>query len=94
MNKIVNMLKGGLVKQTIKPVSELLNSVLELFKDTKGKYSSKRTISGVLVLAASADISLNGITTMNLGLSLLAILPLLFSVFEKNSCNCDCALKK
>ena len=88
------MLTGSLVKQTIKPVTELLKSVLELFKDTKGKYSSKRTISGVLVIAASADISLNGITYMNLGLSFLAILPLLFSVFEKNVCNSDCTLKK
>jgi hypothetical protein len=94
MSKIVDMLTGSLVRQTIKPVTELLKSVLELFKDTKGKYSSKRTISGVLVIAASADISLNGITYMNLGLSFLAILPLLFSVFEKNVCNSDCTLKK
>lgn len=94
MSKIVDMLTGGVVKQAIKPVTELLKTALELFKDTKGKYSSKRTISGVLVIASSADISLNGITTMNLCLSLLAILPLLFSVFEKSSCNCDCALKK
>lgn len=94
MSKIVDMITGSLVKQTIKPVTELLKSVLELFKDTKGKYSSKRTISGVLVIAASADISLNGITYMNLGLSFLAILPLLFSVFEKNVCNSDCTLKK
>ena len=48
----------------------------------------------MLVIAASADISLNGITYMNLGLSFLAILPLLFSVFEKNVCNSDCTLKK
>ena len=41
MSKIVDMLTGSLVKQTIKPVTELLKSVLELFKDTKGKYSSK-----------------------------------------------------
>ena len=94
MSKIVDMLTGSLVKQTIKPVTELLKSVLELFKDTKGKYSSKRTISGVLVLAESEDISMNGITNMNLGLSLLAIMPLLFSVFEKSSCKCDCELKK
>ena len=83
MSKIVDMITGSLVKQAINPITELIKSVLELFKDTKGKYSSKRTISGVLVIAASADISLNGITLMNLGLSFLAILPLLFSVFEK-----------
>lgn len=94
MSKIVNMITGGIVKQAIKPVTELLKTALELFKDTKGKYSSKRTISGVLVIAASADISLNGITTMNLSLSTIAILPLLFSVFEKSSCKNDCDLKK
>ena len=88
------MITGSLVKQAISPITEIVKSVLELFKDTKGKYSSKRTISGVLVIAASADISLNGITYMNLGLSFLAILPLLFSVFEKNVCNSDCTLKK
>lgn len=94
MSKIVDMLTGGIVKNAIKPVTELLKTALELFKDTKGKYSSKRTISGVLVIAASADITLNGITNMNLGLGFLAILPLLFSVFEKNDCKCDCELKK
>ena len=94
MSKIVDMITGSLVKQAINPITELIKSVLELFKDTKGKYSSKRTISGVLVIAASADISLNGITLMNLGLSFLAILQLLFSVFEKNCEMCNCNLKK
>jgi hypothetical protein len=94
MSKIVDMITGSLVKQAINPITELIKSVLELFKDTKGKYSSKRTISGVLVIAASADISLNGITIMNLGLSFLAILPLLFSEFEKNCQKGDCNQKK
>jgi len=93
MSKIVDMITGSLVKQAINPITELIKSVLELFKDTKGKYSSKRTISGVLVIAASTDISLNGITLMNLGLSFLAILPLLFSVFEKNCEKSDCKQK-
>mgnify|MGYP003148594820 FL=1 len=78
------MLKKFLFGQTLKPITELVKAVLELFKDNKGKWSSKRTVSGVLVLAASADIGLNGITYMNLGLSLIGVLPLLFSVFEKN----------
>ena len=93
MSKIVDMITGSLVKQAISPITEIVKSVLELSKDTKGKYSSKRTISGVLVIAASADISLNGITFMNLGLSFLAVLPLLFSVFEKNCEKCNCNLK-
>ena len=94
MSKIVDIITGSLVKQAISPITEIVKSVLELFKDTKGKYSSKRTISGVLVIAASADISLNGITYMNLGLSFLAVLPFLFSVFEKNCEKCNCNLKK
>jgi len=78
------MLKKFLFGQAVKPITELVKAVLELFKDNKGKWSSKRTVSGVLVLAASADMGLNGITYMNLGLSLIGVLPLLFSVFEKN----------
>ena len=78
------MLKKFLFGQTLKPITELVKAVLELFKDNKGKWSSKRTVSGVLVLAASADMGLNGITYMNLGLSFIGVLPLLFSAFEKN----------
>lgn len=78
------MFKKLLFGQAVKPITELVKAVLELFKDNKGKWSSKRTVSGVLVLAASADIGLNGITYMNLGLSFIGVLPLLFSAFEKN----------
>lgn len=80
------MLKKFLLGQAVKPITELVKAVLELFKDNKGKYSSKRTVSGVLVLAASADISINGITYMNLALAGIGVIPLLFSVFEKKSC--------
>ena len=44
MSKIVDMLTGSLVKQTIKPVTELLKSVLELFKDTKGNILLKEQL--------------------------------------------------
>ena len=52
------LMKGG-----IKPITELLKAVKELFADSKGKWSSKRTISGVIVLAASLYIEKNGIDT-------------------------------
>lgn len=94
MSRIVDILTGGFAKQAIKPITELLKSVLELFKDNKGKYSSKRTISGVIVIAASTDMSLNGITYMNLALSLIGVLPILVSVFEKSSCSCKCNSEK
>ena len=83
------LLKGG-----VKPITELLKAVKDLFTDTKGKWSSKRTISGVIVLAASLYIEKNGIDTNALILTGLGILPLCFSVFEKNKCNCMDNCKK
>ena len=44
MSKIVDIITSSFAKQAITPVTELLKAVLELFKDNKGKYSSKRTI--------------------------------------------------
>ena len=82
------LMKGG-----VKPITELLKAIKELFTDTKGKWSSKRTISGVIVLAASLYIEKNGIDTNSLILTGLGILPLCFSVFEKNKCECNCSLK-
>ena len=75
-------------------VTALLKAVKELFTDTKGKWSSKRTISGVIVLAASLHIEKNGIDINALILTGLGILPLCFSVFEKNKCNCTDNCKK
>ena len=83
------LMKGG-----IAPITELLKAVKELFTDTKGKWSSKRTISGVIVLAASLYIEKNGIDTNALILTALGVLPLCFSVFEKNKCNCTDNCKK
>ena len=52
-----------LVKGGVKPITDLLKAVKELFTDTKGKWSSKRTISGVIVLSASLYAEKNGIDT-------------------------------
>ena len=82
------LMKGG-----VKPITELLKAVKELFADSKGKWSSKRTISGVIVLAASLYIEKNGIDTNALILTGLGVLPLCFSVFEKKQCDCNCGLK-
>jgi len=54
-----------------------------MFKDTKGKWSSKRTVSGVLAIATVTQIEANGIDTNTLLLAFISILPLCFSVFEK-----------
>lgn len=79
----------ALLSGSVKPITELLKAVKELFTDTKGKWSSKRTISGVIVVAASLYIEKNGIDTNALILTGLGVLPLCFSVFEKNECNCN-----
>jgi cytochrome P450 len=85
---------SAITDNAIKPITELIKSVLELFKDNKGKWSSKRTVSGVIVLAAAADITTHGITTNNLILTGIGVLPLVFSAFEKNPvCDKDCCKK-
>jgi integral membrane sensor domain MASE1 len=93
-NPFTKWIGSAVADNAIKPITELVKAVLELFKDNKGKWSSKRTVSGVIVLAASADITAHGITTNNLILSFIGVLPLLFSVFEKNPvCDPDCCKK-
>ncbi len=78
----------------IDPISKVLNTGLGLLKDTKGKLSSKRTISGVIIMTASADMAIRGITINNLILTALGIVPVLFALFEKNIKNCDGSCKK
>jgi len=60
----------------------------EMFKDNKGKWSSKRTVSGVLAVAAVTQIDSSGITWQTLCLALIAVLPLCFLSDEKRS-DCD-----
>ena len=55
----------------------------EMFKDHKGKWSSKRTVSGVLALGAVSQIDSSGITWQVLVLALIAVLPLCFLRGEK-----------
>ena len=60
----------------------------EMFKDHKGKWYSKRTVSGVLAVAAVSQIDTTGITWQVLCLGLIAVLPLCF-MGEPKSCKCD-----
>lgn len=78
----------------VEPISKLLNTTLGLFKDTKGKLSSKRTISGIIVMTASANIAQHGITASGLVLTFLGVLPVIFSVFEKKDCKCEGGCEK
>lgn len=61
----------------------ILAIIPEMFKDTKGKWSSKRTVSGVLAIAAVTQMEINGLDTNTLLLAFIAVIPLCFSVFEK-----------
>jgi hypothetical protein len=83
-----------LLSGSVKSITELLKVVKQLFTDSKGKWSSKRTISGVIVVAASLYIEKNGIDTNALILTGLGVLPLCFSVFEKKCANCEGSCKK
>jgi len=75
------------------PITKVLTTGLGLLKDTKGKLSSKRTISGVIILAATTDMSTNGITVLNLILVVLGILPVLFTIGESGTENADSGKK-
>jgi hypothetical protein len=58
----------------------------EIFK-TKGKlkrWSAKRSLGGVIVSIAVANIQQEGLNNMNLILCGIGILPLCLSFFEKN----------
>lgn len=61
----------------------ILAIVPEMFKDNKGKWSSKRTVSGVLAVAAVSQIDASGITWQVLVLALIAVMPLCFLGDEK-----------
>ena len=93
-NMIKKWIGEALMAGGVKPITELLKAVKDLFTDTKGKWSSKRTISGVIVVSASLYIEKNGIDTNSLIMTALAVLPLCFSVFEKNCKDCKEVCKK
>ena len=69
----------------IKEIAKALGSIPGIFKHTAtGKFSARRSVSGVLVIAATADIAANGdISTKALILSFIAVLPLLALSFNK-----------
>ena len=59
-----------------------------LLKDNKGKWSSKRTISGVLVGVIANYLQSNPLTWMVVVFTLVAVLPLCMSFLESSSCKC------
>lgn len=69
----------------IKEIAKALGSIPGIFKHTAtGKFSARRSVSGVLVIAATADIAAKGdISTNALLLSLIAVLPLIALSFNR-----------
>ena len=68
-----------------KQIAEAVSSGFGIFKHTAtGKYSARRSISGVLVIAAAADMTAKGdISTNALILAFIGVLPLIFLSFNK-----------
>lgn len=69
----------------IKEIAKALGSIPGIFKHTAtGKFSARRSVSGVLVIAATSDIAAKGDISVNaLILSLIAVLPLIALSFNK-----------
>ena len=70
----------GILKGSI----SLAAAILGVLKDRKGKLSSKRTVTGILATAAFLDMELKGVNQFNLILAALSIIPILFTVFERD----------
>ena len=69
----------------IKEIAKALGSIPGIFKHTAtGKFSARRSVSGVLVIAATADIAAKGDISVNaLILSFIAVIPLIALSFNK-----------
>ena len=70
----------GILKVSI----SLAAAILGVLKDRKGKLSSKRTVTGILATAAFLDMELKGVNQFNLILAALSIIPIIFTVFERD----------
>lgn len=64
-------------------IKELVGIVPALLKDNKGKYSSKRTISGVLVYLLADYMQTHDMDWKVLIFAFISVLPLCLSIFEK-----------
>lgn len=80
MKKLLNNILGGsLIKD--------LGNVLQIFKDNKGRFSSKRTVAGVIVAMAATDASNKGqLEWMHLAMcGVAAAIIILAPVVEKHT---------
>ena len=70
----------------LKEIVKALGSIPGVFKHTAtGKFCARRSVSGVLVIAATANMTTTGdISTNALILSFIAVLPLIALSFNKD----------
>ena len=70
----------------LKEITKALGSIPGIFKHTAtGKFSARRSVSGVLVIAATTDIATKGDISINaLILAFIAVLPLIFLSFNRD----------
>jgi hypothetical protein len=70
----------------IKEIAKAFTSISGIFKHTAtGKFSARRSVSGVLVIAATANMTTTGDISVNaLILSFIAVLPLIALSFNKD----------
>jgi len=60
----------------------------QIFKDSRLKWSAKRTSSGLIIITACQQIVENGAGWENVVLCLIGVLPLCLSFFEPKACKC------
>tara|TARA_R110001599_G_scaffold347011_1_gene572888 strand:+ start:24849 stop:25115 length:267 start_codon:yes stop_codon:yes gene_type:complete len=68
----------------LKELLKSIGKISDIFKEgqKQKKWSAKRSVSGILVGASITDMAQNGLNWMNIILSFIAVLPLIFSVFS------------
>jgi hypothetical protein len=64
-------------------IKELVGIVPALLKDNKGKWSSRRTVSGVLVYLLADYMQTHDMDWKVLTFAFISVLPLCLSIFEK-----------
>lgn len=70
----------------MKNLIKSLGKFSEVFKEgqRQKKWSAKRSVSGVLVTASVTDMANNGLSTYNVVLAFIAVLPLCFTAFNNH----------
>ena len=76
----------------LKEFLKSIGKISDVFKEgqRQKKWSAKRSVSGILVGASVTDMAQNGLTELNIILSFIAVLPLIFTAFTRTE-NIGCS---